>query len=103
MSASLEFPSGLDSLFAPQWTGRATMSSEEPQGGLAAIEAAYEALGRLLDVLEPGKIRPAAAQLPSAAGVRIAPGPVRSLRCRSYLKFAAPSGLRQSSNPVRMR
>jgi kumamolisin len=58
---------------------------------LAALEAAYQTLGQLISVFT-GQPIPAAAP-PSVQALKEKPG-FRKGRCRSYIKYPAPQGLR---------
>ncbi len=73
-------------------------------GGLESLEAAYQTLGQLISALkqtpQPGAVpaqsylryaTPRAAQAGAAHGVS---GPYKSLKCRSYIKYPSPQGLR---------
>src|SRR4051794_18862221 len=67
------------------------MNSSSVPGGLAALEAAHQTLGQLLGALtgQPGR---AAAPSPLAHQARAAT--TRKVRCRNYIKYPAPQGLR---------
>ena len=65
------------------------MSSAQIPGGLALLEAAYQTLGQLISVLDPTAIQRVVAPPPPAE----VPAPCK-LKCRNYIKYPAPQGLR---------
>ncbi len=68
------------------------MSSAQIPGGLASLEAAYQTLGQLISVLDPtaGQLVAAPPRVRPPAGVPAH----RKLKCRNYIKYPAPQGLR---------
>jgi kumamolisin len=69
-------------------------TSTQPPVGLAALEAAYKTLGQLISVFEgqPGPAAPGQA-LPNGRHAQ-RPVAARKLRCRNYIKYPTPQGLR---------
>ncbi len=65
------------------------MSSAQIPGGLALLEAAYQTLGQLISVLDPTAVQRVVAPPPLPS----VPAP-RKLKCRNYIKYPAPQGLR---------
>ncbi len=70
------------------------MTSSPPPVGLAALEAAYQTLGRLIDAFsgQPGTTT-AQPRLEHPAR----PKAIRKSPCRNYIKYPAPEGLRPRS------
>jgi kumamolisin len=71
------------------------MASSPPPVGLAAIEAAYQTLGQLINVFRPmtgqaGVIGPHPSVKMQASII----APRTGQRCRNYIKYPAPPGLR---------
>ena len=70
------------------------MSSTQMPGGLASIEAAYETLGQLISVLSPEVGQNGASKAHKPVKAKTGPGAPRVLRCRNYIKYPTPQGLR---------
>jgi kumamolisin len=70
------------------------MSSPTLPTGLTALEAAYQTLGQLIQTLN-GQSAPTLPTVPTTGPKRPPRSPVaRDLRCRNYIKYPAPQGLR---------
>jgi kumamolisin len=70
------------------------MMSSLPTGGLESLESAYQLLGQVIDAM---KATPQAGVVPARSYIKhstAGPSTRQTLKCRSYIKYPSPEGLR---------